>query len=200
MRVGEAPTRSRSGIRPPSTLAGRPFRTPPTSTAYRPPRASSSSCVPTSAIRPPCEDDDPVGRPGRLEPVGDDDRRPSAGDLLHGRGHAGLGRQVEVGRGFVEQQDRGVDELGAGQRDQLALTRRERPAPLGQLVQVPAGQLGDEVVRADGTGRRLHLRVGRLGPPVGDVVPDRARRTGTPPAARSRAGGGTTRRSSARRS
>ena len=39
---------------------------------------------------------------------------------------------------------------------------------------VAAGQFGDEVVGADGPGRRLHLVVAGLGPAVGDVVPDRA--------------------------
>ena len=42
-------------------------------------------------------------------------------------------------------------------------------------VQVAAGQRGDEVVGADGPGRRLDLGVGGVGPAVGDVVADRAR-------------------------
>ena len=58
----------------------------------------------------------------------------SARHLLHGRRHPGLGGQVEVGGGLVEQQDGRVDQLGPGQGDQLALPGRERPAPLGQLV------------------------------------------------------------------
>ena len=82
------------------------------------------------------------------------------GHALHGRGHPGLGGEVEVGGGLVEQEHGRIDQLGAGEGDQLTLSGRERPAPLGQLVQVSAGQRGDEVVRADGAGGRLHLGVG----------------------------------------
>ena len=46
--------------------------------------------------------------------------RPSGRDP-HRRGDPGLGREVEVRRGLVEQQDRRVDEVGAGERDELAL-------------------------------------------------------------------------------
>ena len=49
----------------------------------------------------------------------------------------------------------------------------ERPRS-EELVQVPTGQLGDEVVGADGAGRRLHLVVARVGSAVGDVVADGA--------------------------
>ena len=40
--------------------------------------------------------------------------RPAADDA-HGPLHPGLGGEVEVGGGLVEQQDRRVDELGPGQ-------------------------------------------------------------------------------------
>ena len=98
----------------------------------------------------------------------------SAGEALHRRRDPGLVGEVEVRGRLVEQQDRRVDELGPGERDQLALAGRERAAALGDLVVVGAGQRGDEVVGADRARRRLDLGVGRLGPAVGDVVADRA--------------------------
>ena len=86
------------------------------------------------------QDDDPVGGPGRLQPVGDDDRGPPARHpRMAAATRASVG-QVEVRRRLVEQQDGRVDQLGAGQRDQLALAGRQRPAPLGQLVVVAARQ------------------------------------------------------------
>ncbi len=49
----------------------------------------------------------------------------------------------------------------------------KRATPLGDLLQVATG-LDDDLVRPDGSGRRLDLGVGRVGSPVGDVVADRA--------------------------
>ena len=106
---------------------------------------------------PALQDDDPVGGFGRLQPVGDDDVVRPLRHLLHRRGDPRLGDEVEIRRGLVEQQDDRVDELGSSERDQLALTGRERPPALGQLVVVAAGQVRDEVVRADGPGGRLDL-------------------------------------------
>jgi len=49
-----------------------------------------------------------------------------------------LGDQVEVRGGLVQQKDHRVDQLGASERDELALARRQRPPALGQLVMVAA--------------------------------------------------------------
>ena len=65
-----------------------------------------------------------------------------------------LGAQVEVRGGLVEQQDGRVDQQRAGQADELALAGRQRPAPLGDRVQVAAAQRGDELVGADGARGR----------------------------------------------
>ena len=133
-------------------------------------------------------------RAGGLQPVRDRGSScgPSATTPIARCTRASVARSRFDGR-LVEQQDRRVDEPGPGERDELALARRQRPAPLAHRVQVAAGQRGDEVVGADGPRRGLDLGVGGVGPAVGDVVADRARRTGTPPAARRRAGGGTRR-------
>ena len=48
---------------------------------------------------------------------------PRGGDA-HRRGDPSLGGEVEVRGGFVQQEDRRVDQVRAGERDQLALARR----------------------------------------------------------------------------
>ena len=77
------------------------------------------------------EHHDAVGPAGGLETVGDHQRRAPCRDHPHRLLHAGFGGEVEVGGGLVEQQDRRVDEVGAGQADELALPGRQRPAALG---------------------------------------------------------------------
>ena len=73
-------------------------------------------------------------------------------------------------------QDRRVDELGPGQARAAGAGRPTATGPRSPTgVEVAAGQRGDEVVGADGPGRRLDLGVGGVGPAVGDVVADRAR-------------------------
>src|SRR5207237_393731 len=67
------------------------------------------------------------------------------------------------------------DELGPGQGDELALAAGESASPLADLVEVAAGQGGDELVGADGTRRLFHLFIGGVGAAVGDVVADGAR-------------------------
>ena len=121
---------------------------------------------------PGVEEHDAVGAAGGLQAVGDHDRGAVGGEALHRGDDAGLVGEVEVRGRLVEQQDRRVDQLRPGERDQLALPRRERAAALGHLVAVAAGQRGDEVVGADRAGRRLDLGVCRLRPSVGDVVAD----------------------------
>ena len=119
--------------------------------------------------------DDAVGEPGGLQPVRDEDRRAALRGDAHRGLHLGLGLEVEVRRRFVEQQDRGVDEMGARERDELALAGRQRAAPFAHPLEVAAGQRRDEVVRADLARRGFDLGVGRVLAAVGDVVADRAR-------------------------
>ena len=119
--------------------------------------------------------DDAVGEARGLEPVRDQDRGATVRGHAHRGLHLRLGLQVEVRGRLVEEQDRGIDEVRARERDELALARRQRPAALAHPLQVPAGQRGDEVVRADLACRGLDLGVGRVLAPVRDVVADRAR-------------------------
>ena len=60
-------------------------------------------------------------------------------ELLGRPDHGGLGGQVERRRRLVEQQDRRVDQVGAGQRDQLTLPGGQVAAALGDLVANPPG-------------------------------------------------------------
>ena len=120
--------------------------------------------------------EDPVGEPGGLEPVGDEDRgaAPVAATRIAAV-HPGLGGEVEVRRRLVEEQDRGIDEVGAGERDELALARRERPAPLahrGAGTRRAAAAM--KSCALDRAGGGLDLGVGRVGAAERDVVPDRA--------------------------
>ena len=160
--------------------------------AYLPPCSSSSSWVPSSTTRPWSSTtmrsaDRAVWSRWAIRTV----VRPRDTWCM-AAATPGLGRQVKVGGRLVEEEHGRVDQLGAGQGDQLALAGRQRPAPLRQLVAVPAGQRRDELVGADGSRRPLHLGVGGVGAPVGDVVTHSARRKGTPPEARTPAAGGTT--------
>ena len=80
------------------------------------------------------EHHDPVGAGGGGQPVGDDERGAAAGSARRSPRSPRLGGQVERGGRLVEQQDVGVDQLGPGQRDQLALTGRQVAAALADLV------------------------------------------------------------------
>ena len=68
---------------------------------------------------------------------------------------------------------RGSYEDRAGERDPLTLTARQGQAALTDRRVVAAGQVLDELVRLRRAGGRLDLRVGRVGPSVGDVRPNR---------------------------
>ena len=120
------------------------------------------------------QDHDPVGAGRGGQPVRDHDRGARRGQLADRVVDRGLGGQVERGGGLVEQQDGRVGQLGAGQRDELALAGRQVAAAFGDLVVVAAGQPGDHVVRAGRPGRRLDLGVAGVRPGVRDRVPDRA--------------------------
>ena len=137
-------------------------------------RSSSSSWLPVSTIRPSSTTTirSAVRAVCRRWAISSVVR--SRDDHAHRPLHPGLGAEVEVGRRLVEQQDRRVDEQGAGQAEQLPLPGRQRPAALGHRVEVAAAQAGDEVVRTDRARRLLHLGVGRVGPAVRDVVADGA--------------------------
>ena len=75
-----------------------------------------------------------------------------------------LGVHVDVRGRLVEDQDARVGGRRARERHQLALAGGQVAAALADLGVVAVGQPLDELVRADGRGRRLHVRLGRAGP------------------------------------
>ena len=74
---------------------------------------------------PQVEDGNAVRGLRSLEAVRDDHGRATMGDALHGRCDPGLGGEVEVRGGLVQEQDGRVDELGPGESYELALARRK---------------------------------------------------------------------------
>jgi hypothetical protein len=78
----------------------------------------------------PVQDDDLVDGLQTGEPVGDQERRPALGGGEEVGGQLVGGRDVEVLRGLVEEEDGEVGEEGAGQCDALALAAGDLGAVL----------------------------------------------------------------------
>ena len=81
--------------------------------------------------------------------------------------------RVQRRRRLVEDQDPRVLEQHAGDREALLLAARELVAALADDRVEAVGQLRDPVVDRGRAGRRLELRVGRLGPGEQQVLADR---------------------------
>ena len=88
--------------------------------------------------------------------------------------HEPLARDVEQRGGLVEHQHRRGGEEGAREGDELPLAGGQPPAALADLRVVAVRQRGDELVCADGRGRRLHAGPRGAGLPELDVVRDGA--------------------------
>src|SRR5205085_12445730 len=106
------------------------------------------------------EDDDLVGERDRGEAVSDDERGPARHhaakrqlDLLFGRG-------VDRGRRVIEDQDPGVRDDRARDRDALALPSGKRQAALADQRVVALGERADERVRLRERGPTLDLLAG----------------------------------------
>ncbi len=80
---------------------------------------------------------------GCRQPVRDDERGALSGDPVAGRDHQRLRRRIERRGRLIEQQNVGVDQLGARQRDQLPLARGQAAPALADLLPEPARQHGD---------------------------------------------------------
>ena len=91
---------------------------------------SNSSCVPARRSGRAPSDDDQVGVPNRRQPVGDDEGRPARQSSEPQRAlDLALGADVDRGRGLVEDQDPGIGEQRARERDELPLAERESRDP-----------------------------------------------------------------------
>ena len=109
------------------------------------------------------EEHHPVGQRDGGQAVGDDE----GGPALHEDAQAGvdllLDLDVDGAGGVVEDQDRRVDQQGAGDGDALALAARERVAALADHGVVAVVEGGDEPVGAGGPGGGLDLVDGGVG-------------------------------------
>src|SRR5690606_2747182 len=103
------------------------------------------------------EDDDEVGVGGGRQPVRHHDGGASGGEHVDSGAHPGLGGQIQRGGGLVEDQDVGFDELGAGQREQLALARGQIAAVFSDRLVVAVLERRDHLVRADRPGGPFDL-------------------------------------------
>ncbi len=110
--------------------------------------------------------------------MGDQQHRPArvGRQRPDGLDHGGLALAVQVGRRLVQQDQRTVGgEQRPGQRQALALTRRQARAALAQHGLQPARQPVHEVQRVRPGQRGPHLGLGRVGPAQPDVLGDRPR-------------------------
>ena len=92
------------------------------------------------------EDEDVVHGAERRETVGDADDGAVLGKMVDGFLDFGLGLGIEGGGGFVEDEDGGVADKGAGDGDALALAAGESGATFAERGVVALRQRGDEVV------------------------------------------------------
>ena len=119
------------------------------------------------------QDDDPVGVADGGEAVGDDEDGPARQELSQGALDEPLGLGVQVRRGLVQDQDRGVAQDGPGDADALALPAGQADAAVAEPRLHALRQLPDEVGGVGGPGGAPHLLVGPSVPvAVGDVRAD----------------------------
>ncbi len=119
------------------------------------------------------EPDDPVAVACGVQVVRDDEGGAPVGETPERLHDLGLGLAVETGQRLVEDDDGGIADRGAGDRDPLPLAAGQRGAALADDGVVALREPLDELVSAGQPGGALDLLLGRPRQPVGDVVPDR---------------------------
>ena len=87
----------------------------------------------------------------------------------------GLGPRIDGAGGLVEDEDRGILQEGAGERDALALAAGETHAALADLGLVALRQVDDKGVRVGGLRRSHNLRHAGVGTRVANVFGDAGR-------------------------
>ena len=97
----------------------------------------------------------------------------SAHQLVQRGLHEAFGLGVQRAGGFIEHQDGGVSQDGAGDGDALALAAGQRHPFFADLRVIALGPFHDEVVGVSMFRGHHDLRFGRAGPAQRDVVPDR---------------------------
>ncbi len=119
------------------------------------------------------EDGDPVGELEGGAPVRDEQGGPAGHDLLEPPVDLGFDPRVDRRGRVVEDQDARIGQQRPGQRHPLALAAGQGEPLLPDHRVVALRQPGDELVRLGGLGRGQDLLPAGVGPPVGDVGPDR---------------------------
>ena len=109
------------------------------------------------------------------QPVGYDEARPAPSQPGHRFLDQDLGPRIDVARGLVQDQDAGVGQEGPGDGDQLLLAGRDVGGVLVEHGFVAVREGADELVHVSRGGSRHDLLAAGPGPPVADVVRDRAR-------------------------
>ena len=135
---------------------------PPVDTAIEPDQRFVAAFLDDAAA---VEDQQPVERLHRRQPVRDDQRRASDHQPFHGVLDQHLRFRIEAGRGLVEDQDRRICQEGARDRHALALAARKFDAALAHQRAIALRQPADEVVRAGLLCRLLDLGLGGARPP-----------------------------------
>lgn len=118
------------------------------------------------------EDHDLVGRGDRRESMRDHQQRTSGDEAGQGPLDVRLRLGIRRRGGLVEDQDRGIGEEGAGDRDPLPLAAGELAVLTDHRV-VASRELVDAARDLRGLGRAAYVLVRCLGMCEPDVVPDR---------------------------
>lgn len=124
------------------------------------------------------EDDDLVGLKDGVEAVSDGECRTPFHELACGFFEQGLGLRVEAGSGFVEDQDGGVFEEGAGEGEALGLSAGEAGSVFADDGFVFFGQRFNEVMQACGFGCVDDLFIGCIRFAEANIFPRRYRGRG----------------------
>jgi len=120
------------------------------------------------------ENDDAVGVADGAESVGDDECCSALHELCEASLDESFAFGVEVAGGFVEDEDGGVGEDGAGDGDALFLSAGEADAALADEGVVSEVEFGDEAVGVGGLGGVFDVALGGVALGVGDVLGDGA--------------------------
>src|SRR5206468_12858791 len=86
-----------------------------------------------------------------------------------------LARTIDRARRLVQQEDRGVPQECASQRDALSLAAGQRHAALADIRPIPVGETADEVVGVGSLRGGHDFGLAGLWSAIRDVLGDRAR-------------------------
>src|ERR1043166_6816102 len=102
-------------------------------------------------------DNDPIYAMDGGEAMGNDDRRPPFCEIVQRLPNLHFGLLVDIGRGLVEHDDRGILQDHTGNRYTLPLADREFHPALSNPCIVPIRKCHDKVVRASHLRRSFNL-------------------------------------------